>query len=224
MMGRIFNVFGPSPIRPLEQHMRKVHLCAKQLLPFFNAVLTQNWVDAARIQGRIVKLEREADTMKRDLRLNLPNGLFIPVSRTTLLEVLRAQDKIANKAEDIAELMVSREMHIPDNLAPLISIFVHRAVDAAKQACDVINELDELLESGFRGSEVKVVEKMVMKLDEIEHDCDDRLTEIRKEIFRLEKTLSPIDIIFLYKLVQWIGELADLAQTVGMLLQILIAR
>lgn len=38
-MGSIFNMFGPSPIRPIEQHMRKVHQCAKQLYPFFEAVL-----------------------------------------------------------------------------------------------------------------------------------------------------------------------------------------
>jgi uncharacterized protein Yka (UPF0111/DUF47 family) len=39
----IFNVFGPSPIRPLEQHMRKTYLCAKQLYPLFEAALELNW-------------------------------------------------------------------------------------------------------------------------------------------------------------------------------------
>lgn len=223
-MGRIFNMFGPSPIRPLEQHMRKAHQCAKQLVPFFAATLNRDWILAGRIQQKIVKLEKEADVIKRDLRLNLPNGLFLPVSRTDLLEVLSAQDRIANKAEDIAELIVSREMQLPDQLAPLFTLFVNRAVEASKQACEAINELDELLESGFRGSEVKVVEKMIRNLHDIEHDCDDRLTNLRKQIFSLENQLSPIDIIFLYKLVQWIGDLADLAQTVGILLQILIAR
>lgn len=223
-MGSIFNMFGPSPIKPIEQHIRKAHQCAKQLYPFFEAVLKKDWKTANNIKNKIVSLEKEADLIKRDLRLHLPTGLFLPVSRTDLLELLSAQDRIANKAEDIAGLITSRKMTIPDALIPIFMPFLHRCLDASKQACKAINELDELLETGFRGSEVKIVEEMILKLDEIEHDSDKMLADIRHQIFELEQELSAIDIMFLYKLVQWIGELADHAQTVGGRLQILIAR
>lgn len=223
-MGSIFNMFGPSPIRPIEQHMRKAYQCAKQLYPFFEALLKDDWNTAKNIQGKIISIEKEADLIKRDLRLHLPTGLFLPVSRTDLLELLSAQDRIANKAEDIAGLIISRHMTIPGELVPAFMPFLHRSLDAAKQACTAINELDELLETGFRGSEVKIVEKMILKLDEIEHDSDDKLADIRHRIFELEKKLSAIEVIFLYKLVQWIGDLADHAQIVGGRLQILIAR
>jgi len=223
-MGSIFNMFGPSPIRPIEQHIRKVHQCAKQLHPFFDAVLEQNWPVAQAIKQKIDAYEKEADGIKRDLRLHLPAGLFLPVSRTDLLELLSAQDRIANKAEDIAELIISRQMIIPINLSNIFMAFLTRSLDASRQACQAINELDELLESGFRGSEVKIVEDMIMTLDEIEHDCDKKLAEVRQGIFKLEKDLPAIEILFLYKLVQWIGELADHAQIVGGRLQILIAR
>lgn len=223
-MGSIFNMFGPSPIKPIEQHIRKAHQCAKQLYPFFEAVLKKDWKTANNIKNKIISLEKEADLIKRDLRLHLPTGLFLPVSRTDLLELLSAQDRIANKAEDIAGLITSRKMTIPEALTPIFMPFLHRCLDASKQACKAINELDELLETGFRGSEVKIVEEMILKLDEIEHDSDKMLADIRHQIFALEQELSAIDIMFLYKLVQWIGELADHAQTVGGRLQILIAR
>jgi len=204
--------------------MRKAYQCAKQLSAFFEAVLKKNWSAAENIQKKICTLEKEADIIKRDLRLHLPTGLFLPVSRTDLLELLSAQDRIANKAQDIAGLIIGRKMNIPDAIEPQFMPFLDRCLDAPKQACKAINELDELLETGFRGSEVKIVEKMIMTLDEIEHDSDDRLADIRHRIFELEKDLSAIDVIFLYKLVQWIGDLADHAQTVGGRLQILIAR
>lgn len=223
-MGSLFNMFGPSPIRPIEKHMRKAHQCAKQLYPFFEAVLQQDWKAASAIKDKIIELEKEADLIKRDLRLHLPTGLFLPVSRTDLLELLSAQDRIANKAEDIAGLIISRKMVIPEVLVPDFLPFLGRCLDASKQACKAINELDELLESGFRGSEVKIVEEMILTLDEIEHDSDEKLADIRHRIFELEKELPAIEIIFLYKLVQWIGDLADYAQTVGGRLQILIAR
>lgn len=223
-MGSIFNMFGPSPIKPIEQHIRKAHQCAKQLYPFFEAVLKNDWDTANKIKDKIIAIEKEADLIKRDLRLHLPTGLFLPVARTDILELLSAQDRISNKAEDIAALIISRQMSIPKKLIPSFMPFLSRCLDASKQACTAINELDELLETGFRGSEVKIVEEMIVKLDEIEHDCDERLADIRHKIFELEKELPAIDVIFLYKLVQWIGELADHAQTVGGRLQILIAR
>ncbi|AUH70701.1 TIGR00153 family protein [Legionella sainthelensi] len=223
-MSSIFNMFGPSPIRPIEQHMRKVHQCAKQLYPFFEAVLKKDWVTADKIKEKILDFEKEADLIKRDLRLHLPTGLFLPVSRTDLLELLSAQDLIANKTEDIAILITSRKMTIPESLVPDFMPFLNRCLDASKQACKAINELDELLETGFRGSEVKIVEEMILKLYEIEHDSDARLAELRHRIFEIEKDLSAIDTIFLYKLVQWIDDLADDAQHVGSRLQILIAR
>lgn len=223
-MGSIFNMFGPSPIRPIEQHIRKAHQCAKQLYPFFEAILKKDWRTANHIKDKIIALEKEADCIKRDLRLNLPTGLFLPVSRTNLLELLNVQDKIANKAEDIANLIISREMTIPESLVSSFMPFLHRCLDASKQACKAINELDELLETGFRGSEVKIVEEMILRLDEIEQDSDAQLSDLRHRIFALEPQMSPIDAIFLYKLVQWIGELAEHAQTVGARLHILIAR
>ena len=223
-MGNIFDMFGPSPIRPIEQHMYKTYCCAKQLSPFFAAVIQDDWELAKKIQAEIIGLEKEADVIKRDLRLHLPTGLFLPVARSDLLELLGAQDRIANKAEDIAELMIGRKMRLPKSLIPAFTPFLERSLDAAKQACKAINELDELLESGFRGSEVTIVEEMILTLDKIEHEDDELLADMRRRIFEIEHDMSAIDLVFLYKLVQWIGDLADLAQTVGARLQILIAR
>lgn len=224
MMGNLFNMFGPSPIRPIEQHMYKAYQSAKQLLPFFEAVFAEDWATVEKLNGDISALEREADLIKRDLRLHLPTGLFLPVGRTDILELISAQDRIANKAQDIAGLVMSRRMHIPKALSDVFIPFLQASLAAAKQACKAINELDQLLESGFRGSEVKIVEEMIVTLDEIEHDSDEKLADIRHRIFEIESELPALDVMFLYKLVQWIGDLADHAQIVGGLLQILIAR
>lgn len=229
-MGSLFDMFGPSPIKPIEQHIHKAYQCAKQLYPLFEATLKKDWKTALEIKDNIVAIEKEADLIKRDLRLHLPNGLFLPVSRNNLLEILSAQGRIVKKAKGMAELVTGRQMIIPETLVPTYMPFLHRCLDASKQACKAINELDELLETGFRGNEVKIVEEMILTLDEIEQDCEEKLADLRHRLFELEKESSTekewsaIDIMFLYKLVQWTGELADHAQTVGSRLQILIAR
>jgi predicted phosphate transport protein (TIGR00153 family) len=218
------NMFGRSPIRPLEAHMAKVHACVKELGPFFDAVLLQKWSEVELIQQDIVRLENEADDLKRDLRLHLPKGLFLPVSRSDLLELLTVQDRLANKAKDIAGIILGRKMVFPEPVARPFTEFLKRCIDASKQANTAIHELDELLETGFSGSEIKLVEGMIAELSRIERDTDDKQIRLRQIVFGLEDTLSPVNVMFLYKIIEWTGELADRARETGDRLQILLAK
>ena len=219
----ISGLFGSSPVRPLQQHMASVQKCTERLLPYFDAVLAQDWETAAREQQAITELEHAADRLKRDLRLHLPNSLFMPVARRDLLEVLTMQDRIANTAKDIAGLILGRHMVFPESLAPKFRQFVIRSIDASTQAQKVINELDELVETGFRGNEVKLVSAMIQELDAIEHDTDCIQVEIRAGLAGLERELPPIDVMFLYKIIDWIGDLGNRAQQVGSRLEVMLA-
>ena len=218
------NMFGRSPIGPLEEHMAKVSACVHQLEPFFDAVFAEDWPVVEGLQKEIVQLENEADEMKRELRVHLPKGLFMPVSRSDLLELLSVQDRLANKAKDIAGIVLGRKMPFPQQITSLFLEFLRRCVAATAQANTAIHELDELLETSFSGNEVKLVEGMIAKLAEIERDTDKLQVEIRRIIFELENELPPVNVIFMYKILEWTGDLADRAQDIGDRLQILLAR
>jgi len=194
------------------------------LQPFFDAVIKGDWDRATEIQRTIGQLENEADQIKRDVRLHLPKGIFMPVSRVDLLEMLRIQDLVANKAKDIAGLMLGRRMEVPAEIGSGILEFVGHSVEATKQARTAINELDELFETGFRGAEVTLVESMIKRLDGIEKHNDEQQVRLRIRLLAIEETLQPVKVIFLYKVIDWIGEIADLAQRVGSRLEYLLAR
>jgi len=219
----IFNMFGPSPLRPLEKHIDKASLCASTLTPFFDAVIGQDWKQAETLYHKISAYEREADLLKRDLRLHLHKNLFLPINRSDVLNMLMHQDRIANKAEDIAGLVLGRRMQFPHVITDDFKRLLYRSIDATEHARKAINELDELLEAGFRGNEVKVVEKILDELDIIERETDQQQTKIRRVLFGVENELPPVDCIFLYKVIEWTGALADRAQTVGHQLQVLLA-
>ena len=148
----------------------------------------------------------------------------MPVSRRDLLEVLTMQDKIANKAKDIAGLIIGRKMTFPDTVNEKLIDFVKRCIDASKQAQKAINELDELVETGFGGREVKLVESMIKELDSIESDTDKIQVKVRAELFKKEKNLPPVDVMFMYRIIDWIGDLGDLSQRVGSRLELMLAR
>ena len=96
----IMQMFARSPFKPMQEHIVKAQACAEQLIPFFNAVIANDWETARTTQHKIAVLEGEADRLKKDVRQHLPNSIFLPVPRTDLLELLRMQDKIANRAKD----------------------------------------------------------------------------------------------------------------------------
>ena len=222
-LSSVLGMFAKSPIRPIEEHMAKAQACAAELIPFTKALHDENWEAAKEHQTNISRLEREADDLKRELRLNLPKGIFLPVPRTDLLELVTVQDEIANKSEDIAGLMFGRKMKIPPSLEDTFNQFVQLAIDASIQANQAINELDELMESSFKGAEVQIVEDMITKLQRIESDSDAMQIVLRQKLFEIEATLPPVEVIFLYKIIELIGELADTAQRVGNRLELLMA-
>ncbi len=208
----------------MQQHIAKAHECAANLVPFFQAVIAEDWSRVELVQQEMSRLEKEADKLKRNVRIHLPKSLFLPVPRSDLLELLSVQDKVANRAKDIAGLMLGRQMVIPQPLQPMILAFVQRSVDASDQALTAMNELDEILETGFGNREVNRVTAMIEVLEDIEHDTDRMQIEVRRTLFKLEKDLPPVDVMFLYTIIEWIGDVADRAERIGNRLEQLLAR
>lgn len=218
------NLFGRSPIKPIQEHMAIAHQAAEQLIPFFTAATSNNWQEGEAVQQRIGELENTADEHKKNIRMHLPKSLFLPVPRSDLLELLSMQDQIANRAKDISGIMLGRKMQIPASLQTEMTEFVATAVATSAQALKAINELDELLETGFSGREIKVVEQLIEELDALENKTDKLEVDIRAALFAIEADLPAVEVMFLYKVFDWVGDLADRAEKVGTRLQLLLAR
>jgi uncharacterized protein len=217
-------LFGRSPIAPMQEHMKLACQCARELPAFFELTFTGDW-DAARRQVELIsKLESDADRIKSEIRKSLPRGLFLPVSRSDLLELLHIQDKIPNMTKDISGLMFGRHMTFPASMAQSVREYVVEAVSTTDLALQALEELDELIISGFSGSEIEQITRMVEGLDQAEHQTDLKQIEVRNLLLALEKELNPVDVMFMYRIIDWIGDISDDAQTVGNRLLYLIAR
>ncbi len=223
MANVLANIFGSSPVQPLEKHIDIAYRCAKKLNPFFAATIAGEWDKATEVRDDIERLEHEADDLKKEIRLHLPKSLFMPVPREDLLELLLVQDKIANRTKDVSGLVLGRHLQIPAPIAEQFLEFVARNVDATKQARKSVRELDELFTAGFRGAEVALVSGLIEELDSIETDTDAKQADLRASLFDIEKSLDPIDAIFAYKVIELTGEVADMAERVGRRLELLLS-
>jgi predicted phosphate transport protein (TIGR00153 family) len=211
----ILNVFAKSPIRPLRQHMETVYSCCQTLIPFIESAKHADFVSANRLYNEISEAERKADSIKQDLRTHLPRSIFLPVPRSDVLDLLATQDVLANKTKDIAGIMLGRQMAIPEEISHNFTHFIAVNVGTCAKAKSTIDQLEELLESGFRGKETALVEDMVKEIDELEAESDQLQVKLRASLFAIEDSLSPVNVIFLYKIIQWVGEIADAAQSVA---------
>ena len=223
MANMLANIFGLSPVQPLEKHIGIAHMCAKQLNGFFAAAVAGDWDKAIAIRSEIERLEHEADDLKKEIRLHLPRSLFMPVPREDLLELLLVQDKIANRTKDVSGIVMGRRMRIPEAISEQFIDFVDRNIDATKQARKSVRELDELFTAGFRGAEVSLVEGLIEELDRIETDTDAKQAELRAALYEIEDTLKPVDAVFMYKVIELTGEIADMAERVGRRLELLLS-
>ena len=222
--GNITSLFGKSPINPLQQHMKQVHSCIKEFGVFARAAKSEDWDKAQEAQVSIGNKEQKADKLKKKLRMNLPSTFMMPFSRRDLLDVLLIQDSIANITKDLAGLMMTRQMVFPQEFAEDFIKLADLCIKTSGSAMVAINELDELLETAFSSRERKIVSEMVKKINVLEHDTDVAQNDIRNKLFLLESNLPPVDVMFYYRAIEWLGETADAAQKVGSRFEVMLTK
>ena len=219
----ILDLFARSPFKPLQEHMSCVLECARELIPLCEAAARGDRPEIAAVERRIDDHEGRADRLKNDLRAHLPRRLMLPVDRRDLLEILDLQDSIADTVQDIAQLLLQREMPVPESMRATLTDLAAAVVETCEQAGRLIDSLDELVEIGFRGRQADRVEEMINELGRLEGRADGKESELQRAVFELEPTESAVTVMLWYQLVGWIGDVADGAEKVGNRLRLLIA-
>jgi len=220
----IANLLGKSPFKPLQAHMRIVNQCIIEVPALFDALVKGDNAAVAKQKDVIFAKEYEADELKHNIKAHMPKSLFMPVDRRDLLDLLDVQDKIANTAQDIAGMMITRDMSVPQGMAEPLVAFVKCCVDTCDSAATIVEELDELIEMGFRGQEASKVDEMIEKLNVLEDETDALGVALTRSLFEMEDDLKPVSVMFWYQMLEWIGNLADNAELVGNRMRLLIAR
>ena len=68
------------------------------------------------------------------------------------------------------------------------------------------------------------METLIEKLDSLENSNDQTEITLRGELFTIEKDLPPVDVMFLYDVINKIGELSDRAEQVGHRISLIASR
>ena len=221
-MAWIDKLVSRSPIKPMQQHMSVAVLCAREILPLLDAMAAGD-IDGIRDRrAEIDRLEHEADQIKHEIRSHTPKRFMMALDRRTILEILDYQDSIADITQDIAELADQRNMHLPEVMKEPVVSLARSVVAAYEQGQRIIDELDELVETGFGDAEVRRVDEMILELGRLETETDRQLDAAARKLFSIEDELG-VAMIFWHQVLRQIATLADLAERVGNRLRLLMA-
>jgi predicted phosphate transport protein (TIGR00153 family) len=194
------------------------------MIPLFEAVAEGDRERVEDTKQKIFQLEKDADEVKNEIRVNLHRRLFLPVDRGDLLRLLKTQDSIADRVQDVAALVVMGKLSIPESQNESLMSFVNLNLDATRQCADIISQLDDLLEVGFRGKAVERVEEMVKQLSKIETTSDDAGLELTSAFLEDEPGPLTVSKLLWLDVIRKLGNIADKAENVGDCMRLLIAR
>lgn len=211
-MRTIANLFGQSPIVPLQAHMEKVAQCVEKVKQMFDTLRRGDQAAIEKLAEETSNLEYEADQIKHDIQTHLPRRLFMAIDRARILDILAVQDNLADKAENVGVLLTLKTLKLPDWLADDFNAFLNKNLEAFQGVRAIINQLDELLETGFGGDEAERVLRMVEEVAHTEHEVDLIQRQMLKSLFANEGELTTGDFFLWTKLFKQVGDLSNLSE------------
>lgn len=221
-MLNLSSLLGKPPFAPLQNHMKKVNNCVKELSPLLKAIESQNMNEIQEISTKISKLEHDADLTKNEIRNHLPKGLFLPINRHNLLEILFLQDAFANRAEDIAVIATFKPLSNYKDLKEDFEFFYKENIEAFTLAKDVVDEFDNLIESSFGGIEAEKVKIMITELAYKEHELDNLQYSLEKKLYDLSDKMHYSLFNVWLTLIREVGKLSNLGEKLGNQIRIIL--
>lgn len=223
-MRSIMSLFTQSPFKPLLRHMDKVKSCIELIKPLFKAQEAMDYDKILLISEKIMKLEHEADIIKDQIRSTIPRSIFLPVDKRDFDHLLSVQDDIADAVEDLAVLLTIKKLTTPEKIKDSLNDVVDHVVEMSLKGCDLIYELDTLLEASFGGSEAEKVERGAQMLSHSEWEADKKQFVLAQKIYSDDPPLSPADLMLWTDVNKKLGGVADRTEQIGKVLRIFLSK
>lgn len=223
-MSNIFGIFARSPIKPIEQHAGLTALGCEKLAELFFSTLEPDSKASEEILNKIFSINREAKAIDRELLLHLPRGLFMPFDRADILGILRELNRINTKVKEVSLHVHGRQLRIPDDMQSSFRAYLDLMKAAARKAQSTIDELDELLQTGFAGREAKLVESKIRELNAIDDDADDLKLKLIQQLHSHESSLDANHTLITYRVIDWVSDIVHGTQEIGGRLLLMLAK
>lgn len=210
----------------LEDHSKKVVETVNRLSEMLDYYLEEDCGKTEELCRIIDDLEHDADKMKQQFQLILPNSVVIQLDTNDLLSFLKAQDGIANIAQNAAHWMTLRSsagvpQDIKDGLRDLMEMSMKCIHGYEKIMCG----LEKVEATSYSKIEIQRLVEQIPEIEKNEFEVDMFEIKVLKMIFEHEDEIGGSAVYHLSRLVDNIGDIADkTAYSVDIMRKILIKK
>lgn len=214
-MSTIGKLFGRSPFSQIQQHMEQVTKCIDKMSEALEAVKSGEFELLDSLSSEVSQLEHQADQIKDDIRERLLKRFFMPIDRSEILEILSLQDALADTAEDVCKVLTLRRLPFPDDLREDFDKFVELNVQACHICAQIIAQMDELIESGFGGTEAERIRGLAKDAAFAEHRADVVQMDLLKKIYAHDADFSIGEFHLWMRVTRVLSRLANVSENLA---------
>jgi hypothetical protein len=211
-----------SPFNDLLEHAEKVKECGWAFQQAIECHFSPKFQTFEEFRDEITRLESEADAIKRRIRGHIPKRTMTPVSTFLIFRYLKQQDSVLDAVEDTLDWISYRsEKKIPEALEKDFALLVNAVIDPIENLASMVAEAREYFKSYSEKQRI-VVKNIIHTLHQQEREVDKFEDIIKRKIFNTE--LDAINVIYLVRLAEIIGSIADHAQNAGDMMSAMLSK
>lgn len=216
------SMFITSPFEGLQEHAQKVKECAWEFQQAIECYVSKQCQTFEELRQQVIRLESEADAIKRRIRGHLPIGTLMPVSKFQLFRYLREQDGVLDAVEDTLDWISYRpEPGLPPQLEKDFFLLVDAVIDPIEELSKMVSEARIYFQSYNEAQRVKVKD-IIRNLRRQEHDADKLEDTLKSKLFNMD--IDAVSIFHLIRLVEYVGSIADHAENAGDMMRAMLAK
>lgn len=216
------SMFMTSPFEGLQEHAEKVKECVWAFQQALECYVSKRCQTFEEFRREVVRLESEADSIKRRIRGHLPIGTLMPVSKFQLFRYLREQDGVLDAVEDVLDWVSYRtEPGIPPELEKDFYLLVDAVIDPIEELSKMVSEARKYFQNFNENQRIRV-KKIIRTLRQQEHDADLIEDKFKRKVFHLD--LDPVTVFHMIRLAEIVGSIADHAENSGDMMRAMMSR
>ena len=201
---------GPSVFKSYYEHAEKVFETVENM----NACV-KSACDGKDIEEYITatsKSELEADEIKSEIRDVLRGSVRLAVDKPVFLELVSRQDRIADYAENVTEILSFRKLYDNKEAQKLVLQLADSVTATVEEYRKTVERFEYLLESAFSNKEKDIMHKHIGKVNDLEHEADLIEAKAASYVFTNGDD-QPLAAAHMYRLIQRLDDVANAAET-----------
>lgn len=216
------SMFITSPFGAVQEHAEKVKECAWAFQQAIECYLSNRCQRFEELRREVVRLESEADAIKRRMRGHLPVGTWMPVSKFQLFRYIREQDGVLDSVEDALDWISYRaENGIPPEIEKDFVLLVDAVIDPIEELHKMVSEARQYFKT-YNEKQRTVIKDIIHTLREQEHEADIIEDRIKRTIFQELK--DAVTVFHMVRLAEIVGNIADHAENAGDMMRAMMAK